>query len=204
MSRLLQILAIITRSRDIITRSREIITRSREIIARYREIITRSRKIIVILEWPSCAFVINVYKRDKTTLQIRGHPMSSQHNTNKLCEHRMQNSSSTLSLHVLGSQCSRTEGPPVIMPPPPPQGVNCQYEFIRTTIQVNVMTYFIALRDNLARGHWSLLGTILRWFIGDFTLTPQYFASSLSVNCHDSQFHRLPTMKFALSLHKLN
>ena len=35
---------------------------------------------------------------------------------------------------------------------------------------------------------------ILRWFIGDFTLTPQYFASSLSVNCHDSQFHRLPTI----------
>ena len=26
------------------------------------------------------------------------------------------------------------------------------------------------------------------------------FASSLSVNCHDSQFHRLPTMKFASSL----
>ena len=39
----------------------------------------------------------------------------------------------------------------------------------------------------------------VRWFIGDFTLTPQYFAS-LSVNCHDSQFHRLPTMKFASSL----
>ena len=38
------------------------------------------------------------------------------------------------------------------------------------------------------------------FFIGDFTLTPQYFASSLSVNCHDSQFHRLPTMKFASSL----
>ena len=35
---------------------------------------------------------------------------------------------------------------------------------------------------------------LLRWFIGDFTLTPQYFASSLSVNCHDSQFHRLPTI----------
>ena len=40
----------------------------------------------------------------------------------------------------------------------------------------------------------------VRWFIGDFTRTPQYFASSLSVNCHDSQFHRLPTMKFASSL----
>ena len=40
---------------------------------------------------------------------------------------------------------------------------------------------------------------ILRWFIGDFTLTPQYFASSLSVNCHDSQFHRLPT----ISLHRV-
>ena len=40
----------------------------------------------------------------------------------------------------------------------------------------------------------------VRWFIGDFTLTPQYFASSLSVNCHDSQFHLLPTMKFASSL----
>ena len=35
---------------------------------------------------------------------------------------------------------------------------------------------------------------ILRWFIGDFTLTPQYFESSLSVNCHDSHFHRLPTI----------
>ena len=59
----------------------------------------------------------------------------------------------------------------------------------------------------------------IRWFIGDFALTPQYcefvsklsrqsvspstdhkFASSLSVNCHDSHFHRLPTMKFASSL----
>ena len=27
---------------------------------------------------------------------------------------------------------------------------------------------------------------MIRWFIGDFTLTPQYFESSLSVNCHDS------------------
>ena len=35
---------------------------------------------------------------------------------------------------------------------------------------------------------------LLRWFIGDFTLTPQYFESSLSVNCHDSHFHRLPTI----------
>ena len=34
----------------------------------------------------------------------------------------------------------------------------------------------------------------LRWFIGDFTLTPQYFESSLSVNCHNSHFHRLPTI----------
>ena len=57
--------------------------------------------------------------------------------------------------------------------------------------------------------------TNVRWFIGDFTLTPQYFASnlsvnchdtdhkfasSLSVNCHDGQLHRLPTMKFASSL----
>ena len=32
----------------------------------------------------------------------------------------------------------------------------------------------------------------LRWFIGDFTLTPQYFESSLTVNCHDGRFHRLP------------
>ena len=30
--------------------------------------------------------------------------------------------------------------------------------------------------------------------------TDHKFASSLSVNCHDSQFHRLPTMKFASSL----
>ena len=35
-----------------------------------------------------------------------------------------------------------------------------------------------------------MAGCDLRWFIGDFTLTPQYFASSLSVNCHDSHFHR--------------
>ena len=40
---------------------------------------------------------------------------------------------------------------------------------------------------------------LTRWFIGDFTLTPQYFASSLSVNCHDSQIHRLPT----ISLHRV-
>ena len=38
------------------------------------------------------------------------------------------------------------------------------------------------------------LDWLLRWFIGDFTLTPQYFASSLSVNCHYSHFHRLPTI----------
>ena len=36
--------------------------------------------------------------------------------------------------------------------------------------------------------------SIVRWFIGDFTLTPQYFESSLSVNCHYSHFHRLPTI----------
>ena len=36
--------------------------------------------------------------------------------------------------------------------------------------------------------------TNLRWFIDDFTLTPQYFASSLSVNCHDSQFHRASSL----------
>ena len=30
--------------------------------------------------------------------------------------------------------------------------------------------------------------------------TDHKFASSLSVNCHDSHFHRLPTMKFASSL----
>ena len=51
--------------------------------------------------------------------------------------------------------------------------------------------------------HWVAAKaiTLLRWFIGDFTLTPQYFASSLSVNCHDSQFHRLPTMKFASTVY---
>ena len=39
----------------------------------------------------------------------------------------------------------------------------------------------------------------IRWFIGDFALTSQYFASSLSVNCHDRRFHRLPT----ISLHRV-
>ena len=43
-------------------------------------------------------------------------------------------------------------------------------------------------------GTLTYASTILRWFIGDFTLTPQYFESSLSVNCHDSHFHRLPTI----------
>ena len=32
----------------------------------------------------------------------------------------------------------------------------------------------------------------LRWFIGDFTLTPPYLESGVSVNCHDGRFHRLP------------
>ena len=41
-------------------------------------------------------------------------------------------------------------------------------------------------------------GHILRWFIGDFTLTPQYFASSLSVNCHYSQFHRSTSVKLTV------
>ena len=48
------------------------------------------------------------------------------------------------------------------------------------------------------RGRYRSTRRFLRWFIGDFT--PQYFASRLSINCHDSQFHRLPTMKFASSL----
>ena len=52
----------------------------------------------------------------------------------------------------------------------------------------------------VALNHTGMAVYYLRWFICDFTLTPQYFASSLSVNCHDSQFHRLPTMKFASSL----
>ena len=49
----------------------------------------------------------------------------------------------------------------------------------------------------------------LRWFIGDFTLTPQYFESSLSVNCHDGRFHRLPTIslnrvcKLILYMHQI-
>ena len=49
----------------------------------------------------------------------------------------------------------------------------------------------------------------LRWFIGDFTLTPQYFESSLSVNCHDDRFHRLPTIslnrvyKLVLYMHEI-
>ena len=38
----------------------------------------------------------------------------------------------------------------------------------------------------------------VRWFIGDFALTLQYLASSLSVNCHDGQFHRLPTISLHL------
>ena len=38
----------------------------------------------------------------------------------------------------------------------------------------------------------------IRWLIGDFTLTPQYFELSLSVNCHDGRFHRLSTIMFNL------
>ena len=34
----------------------------------------------------------------------------------------------------------------------------------------------------------------VRWFIGDFTLAAQYFASSLSVICHDRRYHRPPTI----------
>ena len=55
---------------------------------------------------------------------------------------------------------------------------------------------------NTIANNFLLMGNYmwkLRWLIGDFTLTPQYFASSLSVNCHDSQFHRLPT----ISLHRV-
>ena len=64
------------------------------------------------------------------------------------------------------------------------------------------------------RGQWSIqLGTVeeyregareniegyrrdrkVRWCIGDFTLAAQYFASSLSVICHDRRYHRLPTI----------
>ena len=62
---------------------------------------------------------------------------------------------------------------------------------------------------------WPHICDNLRWFIGDFTLTPQIFwiefvsklsrqslspstdhkfESSLSLNCHYSHFHRLPTI----------
>ena len=34
---------------------------------------------------------------------------------------------------------------------------------------------------------FATLDPSLRWFIGDFPLTPQYFESSLSVNCHDGR-----------------
>ena len=37
-----------------------------------------------------------------------------------------------------------------------------------------------------------------------FTLTPQYFESSLSVNCHDRRYHRLPTISWLEFVSKLS
>ena len=51
----------------------------------------------------------------------------------------------------------------------------------------------------LTRENGFNLARFVRWFIGDFILTPQYFASSVSVNFPDSHFHRLPT----ISLHRV-
>ena len=52
----------------------------------------------------------------------------------------------------------------------------------------------IVMEYSLPKAVEHMSDPLLRWFIGDFTLTPQYFESSLSVNCHDSHFHRLPTI----------
>ena len=49
-----------------------------------------------------------------------------------------------------------------------------------------------------AGGRTEGTGRIVRWFIGDFTLTPQYFESSLSVNCHDSHLAPSTDHKFDL------
>ena len=43
---------------------------------------------------------------------------------------------------------------------------------------------------------WGPVTMILRWFIGDFTLTSQFCTSNLSVNCHDGRLHRLPTISW--------